>query len=308
MGMKPIALLVALVLVAPLAPAAERYLVNATGAVLYVAVEQPSRHAPDGPDLDPGGRYRQVPPGGALPIRTEFPIAGFAFSRGSFDLPTFTFTAEEATGRTTLTVTPDRLSLERVLSASTFAAVLSGPRVDNEYLEWVRRPKLMARARGRAPMAVFADFGSGREPIDRDDSLLWSRAGTDLQWIAVDAGEMDVFVAASTYSEFGRGTTMFVYLYGEERHFAEATLEIPVGSGNGFVLLWLPIKPEPIVVGNFVGSGFLMEAQVWTDVLSEWLATPLDLLDIEFATASSAAGVWEEFVLARTSATAFLDP
>jgi hypothetical protein len=63
--------------------------------------------------------------------------------------------------------------------------------------------------------------------------------------------------------------------------------------------MWLPGRPEPTVVGNLVANEFLFEAQIWRDALAAAVGEEASDLEVEIATASSAAGIWEEFVLAR---------
>ncbi len=284
---------------------AEWYLVNETDTVLYVLAD--GEPLGDTGDLDPGATYRHIPAGGVLPVRPGSAKRGFAFTRNLFSFATFvveTAEMEKATvsesGLRYLAVGSDRLRRDRVVTAAQFADVLAKPRIDNEYLEWVRRAPRIARARGRAPLGIFADFGEGREAISRDDSLLWTRGGTDLQWVKTFAGPADLYVALASYSEFARNTSIFLYFYGGVASVPEATIEIPAGMRTGLVLLWLPVKPEPMAIGNFASSGLLLEAQIWLDVFDSAVETELSSLTVEVSTASSAVGVWEEFVLART--------
>ncbi len=284
---------------------AEWYLVNETDAVLYVLAE--GEPIGDTGELDPGARYRHIPADGVLPVRPGSTQRGFAFRRDAFSFATFIVEASDIeyasiseSGRRYVVLTPEDLRRDRVVSAAEFTRVLAQPRIDNEYLEWVRREPRIARARGRAPLGIFADFGEGREAIGRDDSLLWTRGGTDLQWVKTVAGPHDLYLALAAYSEFARGTSVFFYFYDGTASVPVATIEMNAGQRNGLVLLWHPVKPEPIAAGNFAGSGLLLEAQIWLDVFTNTVdAEPGDLA-VEVSTASSAAGVWEEFVLART--------
>ncbi|MFW5684337.1 MAG: hypothetical protein ACOC1I_05750 [Spirochaetota bacterium] len=304
-------LLVVFALVPVLLPAQEFYLVNETESTLYLLTDASGGAFES---LSPGAAYRQIPAGGLLPVFSSRPLEGFAFERGSFQLPTFSIGETEVrerasvseAGRRYVSVEPDDLTEERVVSASQFAALLGAPRIDGQYLDWVSRDARVARGRARAPLGVFADFGDGRETIDIDQSLLWRRGGTDLQWIKTGVSADDLFLAGSVYTAFARGTAIFIYVYRESDRVPFATLEFPIGTLDGarsgetdFVLLWLPARREPRVVGTFVASEFLFETQIWLDVLSELVDQPLDEMVVELSTASSAAGIWEEFVLVR---------
>lgn len=302
------------------AGAEEYYILNQTNAILYVA----EAAALDGESLatvefDPDAAYRQVPPGGVLPCDPERAIAGFAFSRGSFQLPTFFLPApgesdsERAAGadRRYIPVRSDMLTNARLVSSSAMTTLLSLPRLDHQYLEWVGREARVARGKSRAPLGVFADFGDGREPIDLDDSLLWQRGGTDLQWLKSETTGSDFFLSASVYTAFAPGTALFVYLYEDSGSVPVATMEFPTAANglsevsqgemgrSGFVLLWLPGQPEPRVVGNIVATDFFLEAQIWRASFEGALQSDPGSLSVEVSTASSAAGIWEEFVLVR---------
>lgn len=309
MSMKrlPVLLLILAVSVAAL-PAQQHYLLNESEATLYVAVGVDlGTEGPGETGLDPQGEFRQLPVGGVLPYTRGEPVVGFAYSRGTFQLPTFAVSADEAarrittaeTGRRYVAVTADDLSSERIVSPSAFAELLGRPRIDDRYLDWVGRDPEVARGRGRAPLGVYADLGDGRETIRLGDSLLWQRGGTDLEWIKTHATTHAFFLAASVYTEFARGTRIFLYIYGEDGDVPLATLELSGDEERGLVLLWTPTQPEPAVVGNLVASEFFLEAQIWRQALQRALGSDREHLVVETATASSAAGIWEEFVLAR---------
>ena len=309
MSMKRLPVLLFILVVCAVSVSAQRhYLVNESGTTLYVAVdaeEAAGRLAEV--TLDPRGEYRQLPVDAVLAYTPGEPVVGFAFTRGSFQLPTFAVSAEEAMRRTTsaasgrryVAVTEADLSNERIVSPSAFAELLGEPRIDNQYLDWVGRDAVVARGRGRAPLGVYADLGDGREPIRLDESLLWQRGGTDLEWIKTHTTPYAYFLAVSVYTAFARGTTLFLYVYREEGEVPVATLELPGDDGRGLVLLWTPTQPEPVVAGNLVASEFFLEAQIWRSALEAELGAGHEGLVVETATASSAAGIWEEFVLAR---------
>jgi len=301
--------LLALVLFATLVSAAsaqEAYLRNDTAATLYV-LASPASDDPSAARLAPGAAYRQVPVGGVLPVRPTGAIAGFAFTRGEFQFPTFHVSRAErvsgarasGSGRQYLTVSEESLTTERVVLSAEFTELLSGPRIDNQYLDWVARDARVARGPSRAPLGVYADFGDGREATGLDESLLWGRGGTDLQWIKTDAGPADLFFAATVYTEFASSTAIFVYVYARGETIPRATLEFAPDGPEGFVLLWTPGSREPAVAGNLVSNDFFLEAQIWRSALEEAVGSDYSSLVVEISTASSAAGIWEEFVLAR---------
>jgi len=282
------------------------YLLNETDATLYLL------HTPDGGgaeqlELVPDGSYRQVPPGGVLPIPETGSLAGFAYARGSFQLPTFfvrqarrdAISSVAASGRRYVSISADELRTDRIVSPSDFASLLALPRVDNQYLDWIARDPRIARGRSRAPLGVFADFGTGREATELDESLLWGRGGTDLQWVKSESTGQDYFLGVTAYSEFSNSTSLFLYIYSGDETLPRATLELPARGRAGLVLLWEPAAPQPRVAGNVVNNDFFMEAQIWRDILAGVVNVALDGVSVELATASSAAGIWEEFVLAR---------
>lgn len=281
------------------------YLVNETDSTLYL-LQGAAPLGIEGTRFDPQARYRQVPAGGVLPVDPAAELAGFAYSRGLFQLPTFGISAaelveisyESGSGRRYVVLSDERLTTDHIVSPSTFASLLSRPRVDNQYLEWVGREARVARGANRAPLGVYADFGEGREPTGVNDSLLWGRGGTDLQWVKTDRSEDDFFLAATVYSQFARSTSIFLYLYGPHSDIPVATLEFPAGRGPGFVLLYVPAHPQPIVAGNLVSNELFMEAQIWRETVQSVVALRGEMT-VEISTASSAAGIWEEFVLAR---------
>jgi hypothetical protein len=306
MNMKQLLFLAAILTAAGASTSAEEYyLVNESDATVYI-LEAPADLSDY--ELSPQARYRQLPPRGVLPYDPGRPVAGFAYSRGTFQLPTIAIEAPELERRLRVTesdrryasITPEDLTTDRVVSPSAFADLLSYPRIDDQYLDWVGREARIARGRGRAPLGVYADFGEGREMIDLATSLLWQRGGTDLQWLKTHATEDDYFLGASVYTAFAPGTTVFLYLYETGSDIPAATIELQAGSGGTrMVLLWTPARPQPTVVGTMVASQFFLEAQIWRSAFAATIGVPVGELTVETATASSAAGIWEEFVLAR---------
>lgn len=297
-----IALLVAMG--SPAALAQDAYILNETGATLYL-LSNPGEGGPA--TLSPETAYLQVPANGILPLPQDQDLVGFAFTRGSFQLPTLRVSAMEtaarlvpgADGRRYLPLDVTDLDTDRIVSPSAFSELLSLPRVDNQYFEWVAREPRVARGRRRAPLGVYADFGDGREQIALGDSLLWERGGTDIEWIKGDTIAGALYIAASAYTPIARGTAFFLYLYPESATRPSGTLELPVGADANFVLLWLPGRPEPAVVGNLTSTEFFFEAQIWLDRLESRMGEATSDLTVEISSASSAAGIWEEFVLAR---------
>ncbi len=291
--MKKITLCLSVLMLASVgAFAQEYYLVNETESTLYVTQ---------------GNEYRQVPASGVLPIVADRVIDGFSFSRGIFALPTFSFQPIEITGRSQrskedrryLFVSDEQIPGDQTVNPADLSDVLGGARIDNQYLDWVALDPLIARGRTRAPLGVFADFGSGRESTTLEESLLWGRAGTDLQWIKSVGLASDVLFAGNVYTQIAPGTRIFVYVYEGEADFPAFTLEFPIGNSPSLVLLWIPGSADAIPAGNVVSSGFLFEAQVWREALGEVLADPASAR-VEIASAGTAGGVWEEFVLAET--------
>jgi len=222
-------------------------------------------------------------------------------------LPTFfvgeakrdSISSVDESGRRYVSISEEELSTDRIVSPSAFASLLARPRVDNQYLDWVARDPRIARGRARAPLGVFVDFGSGREAIGLDESLLWGRGGTDLHWVKSESTEFDHFLGISVYSEFSRSTSIFLYLYVEEERLPRATLELQARGSAGLVLLWIPAAAQPSVAGNIVNNDFFLEAQIWREVLAGAIGAELERVSVEVSTGSSAAGIWEEFVLAR---------
>ena len=279
--------------------ATETYLVNRTTGTLYVL-------DPAAGEVTPDARYRQVPVDGLLPVTSLAALRGFAYERGSFSLATFHLTADRVraltrreAGRAYIPIESRHLSVDPTLLPSSFADVLALPRIDNQYLDWVARDAQIARGRNRPPIGTFADFGDGREPLPVDQTLLWGRGGTDLQWVKGVATDTDFYLGVSAYSSIGSRTSLFVYLYDPDGTVPIATIELPATHSPGFVFLWVPTLPDPIVAGNLTVGEFFLEAQIWRDVLDGATNGRLGSAVAEIATANSSAGVWEEFVLAR---------
>jgi hypothetical protein len=278
----------------------ESYLVNNTGTLLYLDFDGGSTDSPN---------YRQVPIAGVLPYEASRDITGFAYIRGSFQLPSLTLSASEIagmmvesdTGSRFATIDNEMLDSETAVSPDSVAAAISGVRIDNHYLDWVGLGVRFARNRGAAPLGAYADFGSGREAIGRADALLWQRAGIDLEWIKAVPGSSDLYIAMSAYSAFGSDTSVFVYVYSPNRAVPLATIELPAGATRGLVFMWIPGEITPIVAGNLTVSEYFLEAQLWKEPLEAAGVTGGTGLSLEIATGSSAAGVWEEYVLARVS-------
>jgi hypothetical protein len=293
---------VVVLIIAPIVSVAsqETYLVNKTGALLYLA--------PAG-DGDTPLSYRQVPVDGVLPYEPGTDITGFAFIRGSFQLPTLNLAAAtlrslvqtSESGRSYINLENEVLDEDRPLTPDSVAAAISGVRIDNQYLDWIAIDASIARNRDSAPLGVYADFGSGRESISISDALLWQRGGTDIEWVKSDTAEDDLFLAIGSYSTFASDTSVFLYLYQATRSVPSATLEFPAGARRGLVFLWIPGERSPVVAGNLTVSGFFMEVQLWRSALEEVGLTDTSTVTAEVATGSSAAGVWEEYVLARHS-------
>jgi hypothetical protein len=243
------------------------------------------------------GTYRQVPAGGILPAPEGGEVRGFAYERGALSFPAFSVRA----GSQDEFIEVDQSDFRGAeqVEASAVQAIISGPRIDNQFLDWIAVPPLVARGRGRAPLGSFIDEGGSRSVLALPESLLWERAGTDLEWIKTRVIGQDALLATSSYSARARSSTLFLYLYENTDTFPRATLEINVGTRESLVLMWVPVLPEPIVVGNSAATEYFTEAQLWLDVIGNSLgALPADGY-LEISTASSAAGVWEEFVLAR---------
>ena len=282
--------------------AQQTLLLNDTGALLYVRALASS---------DQAASYRQIPIDGALPYEEGTDLVGFAYIRGSFQLPTLSLPGDQLAslasiserGVATIRLENGILSAESSVSPDTVSDVISGVRIDNHYLDWVGLSPRFARARGAAPIGVYADFGSGRETIDLGDALLWQRAGTNIEWVKTSSQGEDLFLAISSYSSFGAATSVFLYLYAERASIPVATIELPAGARRGLVFLWIPGEIEPIVAGNLTVSEFFLEAQIWRSALDGVLGDfgEDSRISVEISTGSSAAGVWEEYVLARDS-------
>lgn len=271
-----------------------------------------------------GEEYRQAPPDGLLPVAMNEDLEGFAYDRGSFQLPTVQIGAELFADREFVRITGADLSDVRTLSPSDVAEAISHPRLDNRYLDWLSVAPLFARGRGREPLGSFLDTGVGRQSISASDSLLWERAGTDIEWMKTARVGDDLFFAVSTYSAFARSSSLNLFVYGSAE-FPVATIDVDAAADTGLILMWTPLVPEPVVVGNSVAGDFYVEGQIWLDVLGGELSQDTTIGEVlagnllargilageepaeygpvavvvEIATASSAAGTWEEFVLAR---------
>jgi hypothetical protein len=257
-----------------------------------------------------------------MPFGASEDLEGFAYDRGSFQLSTVQIDSELFADRDFFRISAADLSDLRTLSPADVAEAISGPRLDNRYLDWLAVPPLFARGRGRQPLGSFMDTGAGRQTISLNDSLLWERAGTDLEWMKTARVGDDLYFAASTYSAFTRSSSLNLFIYGGSQ-LPVASIDVDAASSTGLILMWMPINPAPVVVGNSVAGDYFVEGQIWLDVVAaaisrdsavgEVLAGSLlarrTLADeesdlhggvvVEIATASSAAGVWEEFVLAR---------
>lgn len=301
--MKRTILRLTLLLVAGLVFAQEYFLVNETESTLYVTQGNAStvREA-----LLSNESLRQVPSDGLLPIGTDARLVGFAFSRETFALPTVRLEPIEITaraersesGRRYLTIRDDLLDRRDTINPAELAETLGGPRIDNQYLDWVTQEPRIARGRTRAPLGVFADLGGGRESTPLQNSLLWGRAGTDLQWIKSVTRNNEIFLAGSAYTQVARGTTLFLYFYEDGNDLPTGTLELPIGN-QGLALLWSPERAFAEPAGNVLSDGFLFEAQIWPDSLADLIGDGADVR-VEVATAGQAGGVWEEFVLAQS--------
>jgi hypothetical protein len=271
---------------------------NKTERTLFVLV-------PSEQELSLESTFRQVPAGGLLPISDQGRVAGVAYERGSFDLLSFEFSASRLADltrrspqRVYLPVEERHLVADSRFIASDFDQIVGSPQIDNVYLEWVSREPALARARDRRPVATYVDLGEGRQQLPLDQSLLWQRGGTDLEWIKGAGSGGDLYLAASSYSVFSGESSLFLYLLDDSEQTV-GTIELSPGRGNGFVFLWTPTELQPAVVGNLVGSEFFMEAQLWRNEIESRLGGSLLEFSADVATANSAAGPWEEFVLGR---------
>jgi len=261
------------------------YLDNETGYTLYL---RPSPELP----------YRQVPSGGILPLTEAGRYQGFGYRRGIFSLPTISVSAALVAAGQVLRVTDSDFTPGVSIDPADVADTISGPRLDNQYLDWLSVEPLFAIARGRTPLGSFVNSGTGREAVAPSQAFSWRRAGTDLEWLKTAVVGEDLFVSATAYSRFAPTTTLNLFFYGSGE-YPVATVEIPLGETTGYCVLWLPTNPEPAVVGNAVSSEFFVEAQVWLDLFLSMVPEFDDVSIIEIGTASSAPGMWEEFVLAR---------
>lgn len=251
--------------------------------------------------------YRHIPDGGVLPVPTDTVFEGFAFESGEFLLPTFAINTVLVAENSVLTVTVQDLFDSPTIEASAVAEVVSGPRLDNRYLEWLAVEPLFARARGRTALGSFLNTADGRVALEPAAALQWQRGGTDLEWVKTKVVEQDLFLSATSYSEYSRSTYLSLYLYGQGL-YPVATLQIEPGVSRAYVLLWTPTQPEPIVVGNSVATDYFIESQIWLDVVQS-VVEDLNAVEIlEISTVASIPGRWEEYVLARISAQSVVKP
>ncbi|MEE8440766.1 MAG: hypothetical protein V3S41_03525, partial [Spirochaetia bacterium] len=142
-----------------------------------------------------GDAYRQAPPEGLLPIEGNEDLEGFVYDGETFRLSTFQVEAELFSDREFVRITAADFSDVDTLSPLDVAQAISGPRLDNRYLDWLSVTPLFARGRGRQPLGSFVDTGAGRESISPSDSLLWERAGTDLEWMKTARVGDDLYFA-----------------------------------------------------------------------------------------------------------------
>lgn len=300
----PTLIVAVLLIVAATAFAQTSYIVNDTDATLYLR-----QSSVDPVELGPDRIFRQVPPGGVLPYDPSLQVGGFIYERGELQFRTLDYSAWVArvgTEGSFSSIVGADLTTARVVSPTSMSAVVSGIRIDNQYLDWRYIESRIARAKARPPMGTYQDAGLERSAIEPDDSLLWGRGGTDLEWLRTATSPDDLYVGVSVYSAFSKATLLFLYLYEPDRQYPSLTIEIPVSSEPGYVLLWEPVSLRPRVVGNVTSTEFFAEAQIWRDTVEETVLLSGDVV-IEVATAISAAGAWEEFVLGQMSASELFD-
>ncbi|TVR05201.1 MAG: hypothetical protein EA403_03525 [Spirochaetaceae bacterium] len=173
--------------------------------------------------------------------------------------------------------------------------------LDNRYLDWEPIAPLARFARPIEPSSFRLKTESESRSAAISDALFWGRGGTRLDTVKAVTSDRAVYVKASVHDEFAAGASLLFYFFTDRGVDRSAfTVEIPVTSASGWVLLWRDGVADPLVIGAYVRDAFLMEAMVRFDLV------PADLPlfhprngAVEVATMFSGAGRHEEFYHAR---------
>lgn len=170
--------------------------------------------------------------------------------------------------------------------------------VDNRYSDWVDVPDLAAFRRDFRPEG-FTRITSGSETREEiTDSLLWQRGGTQLERIRALVWHEDVYLMASMLTPVSQNYSLLLRVFGDRAEDSrnEITVEIPAEDIAGPVLLWLPDRQQPRVVGEFARSRFLLEARISPDMIpADAIGVDPETLSIDIGSSLADAGVREEF-------------
>lgn len=173
--------------------------------------------------------------------------------------------------------------------------------LDNRYLDWEPVVPLARFAQPMEPSSLRLKTETESRSAAISEALFWGRGGTRLDTVKAITSERAVYIKASVHDEFAGGASLLLYFFADRGTNRPAfTVEIPVTSSSGWVLLWRDGVSEPLVIGAYVRDAFLMEAKVRFDLV------PADLPlfhprngAVEVATMFSGAGRHEEYYHAR---------
>jgi hypothetical protein len=179
-------------------------------------------------------------------------------------------------------------------------------RIDNRYLDWLKVPDLAKFAAAYSPEVFSRESGGRQETLKITESLFWKKGGTGVDTLKVLLEGNRIFFMISGTGEMAEGLSYFFYIFNSrsENGAQRLTVEIPIHRLSGPVFLWDPENTEPLYIGTYVRSAFLLEAGVDLDRIPEKIRDQnWTDLSVDFTSCFFNAGHAEEFYFTTFSET-----
>lgn len=182
----------------------------------------------------------------------------------------------------------------------------AGVRIDGRFVDWLKYPDLLSFPVASLPQRVVQSGEGGSRAVPVEQSLSYSKAGTDVEHVRMARSGDDLMVMVSSHSVMGKGLSYLFRLYANDQESANRyALEIPVEDKGGPVLFWTAGRKEAQIVGNYAAADYYVEARFKLKSLPPALAK-LFAGDwfFEVSSAWSDAAVSEEYYWGRVAASA----
>lgn len=251
-----------------------------------------------------GDRASDVAPRGVRPIPTpagRLVLVGVRRAPHDTDLPVFyaEIGAEERFVRIDESATGRKADGTPITVRTWEAPDDRAPiHIDNRYSDWLSVPDLAAFRREVRPETFTRVDAYTRAHLDIDDSLLWAKGGTHIERFKALRWDETIYLMSSALTPISSQFSVLIRVFPDRTTYDEnrVTIEIPADDAAGPVLLWRRGRDEPIVVGEYARSRFLLEARVFAGAIAlNEAVDDIGSISFDIATIVGDAGVIEEF-------------